>query len=90
MSKRRVEKSESEWKAQLAPMEFAVTRQAATERAFTGRYWDHHDAGQYRCVCCSSAADVERFLQPMMDEDEETRMEARGLNIPLDGDGGRC
>jgi len=52
MSKRRVEKSESEWKAQLAPMEFAVTRQAATERAFTGRYWDHHDAGQYRCVCC--------------------------------------
>ena len=35
MSKRRVEKSESEWKAQLAPMEFAVTRQAATERAFT-------------------------------------------------------
>jgi peptide-methionine (R)-S-oxide reductase len=52
MSKRRVEKSESEWKAQLAPMEFAVTRQAATERAFTGRYWDHHEAGQYRCVCC--------------------------------------
>jgi peptide-methionine (R)-S-oxide reductase len=52
MSKRRVEKSESEWKAQLAPMEFAVTRQAATERAFTGRFWDHHETGQYRCVCC--------------------------------------
>jgi peptide-methionine (R)-S-oxide reductase len=52
MAKRRVEKSEAEWKAQLTPMEFAVTRQAATERAFTGRYWDHHEAGTYRCVCC--------------------------------------
>lgn len=52
MGKRRVEKSEAEWKAQLAPMEFAVTRQAATERAFTGRYWDHREAGTYRCVCC--------------------------------------
>lgn len=52
MGKRRVEKSEAEWKAQLAPMEFAVTRQAATERAFTGRFWDHHEQGVYRCVCC--------------------------------------
>lgn len=52
MTKRRVEKSEAEWKTQLAPMEFAVTRQAATERAFTGRYWDHHEDGTYRCICC--------------------------------------
>ncbi len=52
MTKRRVEKSEVEWRAQLAPMEFEVTRQAATERAFTGRYWDHHEQGTYRCVCC--------------------------------------
>jgi peptide-methionine (R)-S-oxide reductase len=53
MSKRRVEKTEIEWKAVLEPMEFAVTRQAATERAFTGRYWDHHDDGVYRCTCCA-------------------------------------
>ena len=52
MSKRRVEKTEIEWKAVLDPMEFAVTRQAATERAFTGRSWDHHDDGVYRCTCC--------------------------------------
>ena len=52
MSKRRVEKTEIEWKAVLDPMEFAVTRQAATERAFMGRYWDHHDDGVYRCTCC--------------------------------------
>ncbi len=52
MTKRKVEKSEAEWRAQLSPMEFAVTRQSATERAFTGRYWDHHAEGEYRCVCC--------------------------------------
>ncbi len=52
MKKRKVEKSEAEWRAQLSPMEFAVTRQAATERAFTGRFWDHHAEGEYRCVCC--------------------------------------
>ncbi len=55
MTKRRVEKSEAEWRAQLTPMQFSVTRQAATERAFTGAYWDHHEAGEYRCVCCNEA-----------------------------------
>ena len=47
-------KSEAEWKAQLSPMEFEVTRHKATERAFTGRYWDHHQSGTYRCVCCGT------------------------------------
>lgn len=48
-------KTEAEWRAQLSPMEFAVTRQAATERAFSGRYWDQHELGIYRCVCCGTA-----------------------------------
>jgi peptide-methionine (R)-S-oxide reductase len=52
MAKRRVEKTEAEWKSQLSAIAFAVTRQAATERAFTGRFWDHHEQGTYRCVCC--------------------------------------
>jgi peptide-methionine (R)-S-oxide reductase len=47
-------KSEHEWRAQLDEMEFAVTRQAATERAFTGRFWDHHEEGIYTCVCCNT------------------------------------
>ena len=46
----KVKKSEAEWRSQLSPMEYSVTREKATERAFTGRYWDHHEQGIYRCV----------------------------------------
>jgi peptide-methionine (R)-S-oxide reductase len=51
----KVRKTDAEWRAQLAPMEYAVTREKATERAFTGRYWDHHAHGIYRCVACGTA-----------------------------------
>jgi peptide-methionine (R)-S-oxide reductase len=47
-------KPEAEWKAELQPGEFEVTRKAATERAFTGKYWDNHEDGVYRCVCCGT------------------------------------
>ncbi len=51
---KRVEKTEAQWREQLDPMEYQVTREAATERAFTGRYWDHNEAGTYTCVCCDT------------------------------------
>ena len=40
--------------ARLSPLQRAVTQEGQTERAFTGIYWDNHDAGTYRCVVCSS------------------------------------
>ena len=51
---KKVTKSDAEWRSQLSPMEFAVTREKATERAFTGRYWDHDEHGIYRCVACGT------------------------------------
>ena len=50
----KIQKSDAEWQSELSPEEFAVTRQKGTERAFTGRYWDNHDPGTYRCVCCGT------------------------------------
>lgn len=52
--KEKVIKSDAEWRSQLDPLEYQVTRHAATERAFTGRYWDHHEPGIYTCVCCNT------------------------------------
>jgi peptide-methionine (R)-S-oxide reductase len=51
----KVVKSEEEWKKMLSPIAFDVTRHADTERAFTGQYWNLHDKGLYRCVCCDNA-----------------------------------
>jgi peptide-methionine (R)-S-oxide reductase len=47
-----VTKTLAEWRAQLTEIQFQVTRQKGTERAFTGQYWDCDKQGTYRCVCC--------------------------------------
>lgn len=47
-------KSEEEWKRQLTPLQYEVTRKKGTEEAFTGAYWNHHEKGVYRCVACGN------------------------------------
>src|SRR5882724_13395508 len=51
----KVVKSESEWKKQLTPNAFDITRHEDTEMAFSGQYWNLHDKGIYRCICCDNA-----------------------------------
>lgn len=47
-------KSDTEWKQQLSPIAFEITRRDGTERAFSGKYWNLHDKGLYRCICCDT------------------------------------
>ena len=50
-----VAKTEAQWREQLSDAQFHVTRQAGTERAFSGPYWDSKSQGTYHCVCCDEA-----------------------------------
>ncbi len=47
-----VTKTEAEWKKQLTAEQYEVTRQKGTERAYTGKYWNNHKKGIYKCICC--------------------------------------
>jgi len=51
----KVVKSDEQWREQLSPGQFDITRYADTEIAFSGKYWDLHDKGLYRCICCDNA-----------------------------------
>jgi peptide-methionine (R)-S-oxide reductase len=79
----KVVKTEGEWKQQLSPGIYHVTREDGTERAFTGEYWDNHEQGIYRCVCCGTplfSSDTKfesgtgwpSFYQPIANENVES------------------
>jgi peptide-methionine (R)-S-oxide reductase len=51
----KIVRTDAEWAAELPPSEFCIAREHGTERPFTGEYWDNHDKGVYRCVCCGTA-----------------------------------
>lgn len=58
----KIKKSDDEWREQLSPEQFEVTRRHGTERAFTGQYHDCKDKGLYTCICCG---------QPLFNSDEK-------------------
>ncbi|MCL4395666.1 MAG: peptide-methionine (R)-S-oxide reductase MsrB [Chloroflexi bacterium] len=81
--KDKVDKTEQEWRSQLTPQQYHVTREKGTERAFTGEYWNSHESGTFRCVCCGqelfdsdtkfeSGSGWPSFWAPISKEDVET------------------
>ena len=86
METTRIEKSDAEWREELTPEQYAVLRQAGTERAFAGRYWDAHEDGMYRCAGCGAelfASDTKfdsgsgwpSFTEPQVAEAVELRQD---------------
>ncbi len=83
----KIKKSDEEWRAQLSPEEYEVAREAGTERAFSGRYWDCKDDGTYCCSCCGqglfgsdakydSGTGWPSFDRPLAEDAVETRDDA--------------
>jgi peptide-methionine (R)-S-oxide reductase len=50
----KIDKTDADWRAELTPEQYKICRQCGTEPAFTGEYWNKHDAGIYQCACCGN------------------------------------
>lgn len=93
--------SERKWHAKLTPEAYAVTREAGTEQAFTGRYWDHHEQGTYCCICCGlelfrsddkfdSGTGWPSFYQPVSDENIARKADRSLFRIRTEALCARC
>ena len=51
---KKINKTDSDWQAELTPEQYKICRQCGTEPAFTGEYWNNHDTGIYQCACCGT------------------------------------
>ena len=80
----KMKKTDEDWRGKLTPEQYHVTREHGTEPAFSGEYYDNHDAGSYRCVCCGaelfrsaekydSGSGWPSFWQPASEEAVETQ-----------------
>ena len=97
----RIEKSDSEWKAQLSDIQYKVTRKHGTERAFTGEYWDNKQTGTYNCICCglplfSSEAKYDSgtgwpsFFEPISEDNVGTSSDRKLLYVRTEVHCRRC
>ena len=82
----KINKSDAEWARELTAEEFRITREQGTERAFTGKYWDSHADGVYKCRCCGeplfdsstkfdSGTGWPSFFAPLTDDAIETEVD---------------
>jgi len=97
----KIQKSDAEWRQQLTPEQYRVARKAGTERAFTGKYWDNHEAGEYRCVCCGellfeatdkfdSGSGWPSFTQPKAKDAVETQIDRSHMMVRTEVHCARC
>lgn len=79
-------KTDAEWRAELTPEQYQIMREKGTERAFTGKYWNTHDRGTYRCAACKaelfssedkfdSGSGWPSFTQPLRAENVATQVD---------------
>ncbi|NEQ34608.1 MAG: peptide-methionine (R)-S-oxide reductase MsrB [Leptolyngbya sp. SIO4C5] len=82
----KIKKKDSQWREQLTPEQYRVTREKGTERAFSGEYHDNKQSGVYKCVCCGtplfsseekfdSGTGWPSFWAPVKEENVETKMD---------------